>query len=159
MCDNTSSKALTMKTVHLSHMMRMLHEERMREMDPSASPGRVLAFLRLAGEVSVGDMAMILGTRPHSLEKALSELVEGGFVSREQGEKKFLDKVKLTDERLEPGCRPQGRASKVFGTLTDEERGQLAAILDKLNAGFEKELGLPEDPQERRAVMRQKCGG
>ena len=147
MCENTGSKALTMKTVHLSHMMRMLHEERMREMDPSASPGRV------------GDMAMILGARPRSLEKTLSELAEGGFVSREQGEKRRFDKVRLTDKGREPGCRPQGKVSKIFGTLTDEERGQLAAILDKLNAGFEKELGLPEDPQERRAVMRQKCGG
>ena len=159
MCENTGSKALTMKTVHLSHMMRMLHEERMREMDPSASPGRVLAFLRLTGDVTVGDMAMILGARPRSLEKTLSELAEGGFVSREQGEKRRFDKVRLTDKGREPGCRPQGKVSKIFGTLTDEERGQLAAILDKLNAGFEKELGLPEDPQERRAVMRQKCGG
>ncbi|MBR6871322.1 MAG: hypothetical protein IKM91_06870 [Candidatus Methanomethylophilaceae archaeon] len=68
MCDNTSSKALSMKAMRLSHMMRMLHEEKMRGMDPRASPGRVLAFLRLAEEVSVGDMTMVLGVKPHSLD-------------------------------------------------------------------------------------------
>ncbi len=159
MCDNTNSKALSMKTVHLSHMMRMLHEEKMREMDPRASPRRVLAFLRLTGEVSVGDMAMILEARPQSLEKSLAKLEEEGFIAREQGEKRWLDKVSLTEKGKQPGNRPEGKVSKVFGTLTDEERGQLAAILDKLNAGFEKELGVPEDPEERKAFMREKACG
>ncbi|MBE6521399.1 MAG: hypothetical protein E7Z68_09960 [Thermoplasmata archaeon] len=156
MCDNTSSKALSMKTMHLSHLMRMLHEERMREMDPAASPGRVLAFLRLAGEAPVGDMAMVLGARPRSMENTLSKLVEEGFVSREQGEDKRLDRVKLTEKGADPKNMPEGRVSKVFGALTEEERGQLASILDKLNAGFEKELDLPEDPKERRAAMCQR---
>ena len=159
MCNNTDSKALSMKAVHLSRMMRMLHEERMRETDPSASPGRVLAFLRLAGEVSVWDMSMVLGARPWSLERTLSKLAEDGFVSREQGEGRHLDKVRLTEKGLDPKNRPQGKVSKVFETLTDEERVQLAAILDKLNSGFEKELGLPEDPQERREALRRKAAG
>lgn len=159
MCNDTDSKALSMKAMHLSRMMRILHEEKMREADPSASSGRVLAFLRLAGEVSVGDMAMVLGARPWSLEKTLSKLSEQGFVSREQGEHKGLDKVRLTEKGLDPKNRPQGRMSKVFGTLTEEERGQLSAILDKLNSGFEKELGLPDDPQERRAALHQKAAG
>ena len=47
----------------------------------------------------------------------------------------------------------------LVGTLTDEERAQLAAILDKLNSGFEKELGLPEDPQERKEALRRKSAG
>ena len=159
MCENTSSKALSMKAMHLSHMMRMLHEEKMRDTDPRASPGRVLAFLRLAEEVSVGDMTMILEVRPHSLEKTLAMLEEDGFVAREQGETRWLDKVRLTEKGLQPGKRPEGRASKVFGTLSEEERGQLAAILDKLNAGFEKELGVPEDPEERKAFMRERACG
>ena len=122
MCENTSSKALSMKAMHLSHMMRMLHEEKMRDTDPRASPGRVLAFLRLAEEVSVGDMTMILEVRPHSLEKTLAMLEEDGFVAREQGEKRWLDKVRLTEKGLQPGKRPEGRASKVFGTLSEEAR-------------------------------------
>ena len=117
MCDNTSSKALSMKTMHLSHMMRMLHEQKMREMDPRASPGRVLAFLRLAEDVSVGDMTMILGVKPHSLEKTLARLEENGFVAREQGEKRWFDKVRLTEKGIQPGKRPEGGASKVFGTF------------------------------------------
>ena len=159
MCDNTSSKALSMKAMRLSHMMRMLHEEKMRGMDPRASPGRVLAFLRLAEEVSVGDMTMVLGVKPHSLEKTLAMLEENGFVAREQGEKRWLDKVMLTEKGIQPGKRPEGGASKVFGNLSEEERGQLAAILDKLNAGFEKELGVPEDPEERKAFMRERACG
>ena len=159
MCENTDSKALTMKTMHLSHLMRILHEENMREMDPSASPGRVLAFLRLVGDVSVGDMSMVLGAKPWSLEKTLAKLVEEGFVSREKGEAKPFDKLSITEKGRDPKNRPQGRTSKVFGTLTDEERAQLAAILDKLNSGFEKELGLPEDPQERKEALRRKSAG
>ena len=156
MCNDTDSRALSMKTVHLTRMMHIMHEERMREFDPSAAPGRVIAFLRLTGEVTVGDMCMILGTKPRSLEKSLSKLVEEGLVSRQEGEKKWLDKVKLTEKGLEPGKMPKGPMSKVFDTLSEEERGQFAAILDKLNAGFEKELGLPEDPEERRKAVRDK---
>ena len=159
MCDNTSSKALSMKAMRLSHMMCMLHEEKMSGMDPHVSSGRVLAFLRLAEEVSVGDMAMMLGAKPHSLEKTLAMLEENGFVARQQGEKRWLDKVMLTEKGIQPGKRPEGGASKVFGNLSEEERGQLAAILDKLNAGFEKELGVPEDSEERKAFMRERACG
>ena len=159
MCENTSSRALTMKAMHLSRMMRIIREERMREADPSASPGRVLAFLRLAGEVSVADMAMILGARPWSLGKTLAKLEEEGFITREEGERKHLCKVKLTEKGLDPANRPQGRISKVFDTLSEEERAQLAAIFDKLNSEFEKELGLPEDPAERRKALHQKAAG
>jgi DNA-binding MarR family transcriptional regulator len=90
------------------------------------------------------------------MESTLSKLVEEGFVSREQGEYKRLDRVKLTEKGADPKNMPEGRVSKVFGALTEEEREQLASILDKLNAGFEKELDLPEDPKERRAAMCQR---
>jgi DNA-binding MarR family transcriptional regulator len=153
MCDNIGSKALTMKTMHLSHMMRRSFEEE-RGQDPRASPWRVLAFLRLAGEASVGDVAMILEAGPHSLERTLSKLVEDGLVVREQGEKRWLDRVKLTEEGRQPGSRPKSKVSKAIEALTEEERGQLAAILDKLNSSLEKELGIPEDPEERKAALR-----
>ena len=111
---------------------------------------RILAVLVMQDGTSQKDLAYLLGIRPQSLTQALEALEEGGFVERKQDEEdKRINRVYLTDAG-------RGRAAKVaedrkqhandaFSMLTEEEKEQLAAILEKINTTFEEDLAPREE--------------
>ncbi len=148
-----------MKMAHVSRLMRRRRAENAKGgMDPLAGQGRVLAFLKIAGEASSADMATILGIRQQSLNQSLVRLEEEGYIVREQAEEdKRRIIVRLTDKgrSAEP---PKNEAASAFEVLTDEEQEQLSSILDKLIEELSKELGLPEDPDERMEAVRKRMG-
>ena len=148
-----------MKMAHVSRLMRLRRAENAKGgMDPLAGQGRVLAFLKIAGEASSADMATILGIRQQSLNQSLVRLEEEGYIVREQAEEdKRRIIVRLTEKgrSAEP---PKNEAASAFEALTGEEQEQLSSILDKLIEVLSKELGLPEDPDERMEAVRRRMG-
>jgi DNA-binding MarR family transcriptional regulator len=159
MNDGTDNMELPIKLAHVSRLMRLHHAEKAKGgMSPLAGQGRVLAFLKMTGEASSADMAAILGIRQQSLNQSLVRLEEEGCIVREQAEddrRRIL--VRLTDKGREAEA-PKNGSAKVFEVLTDEEREQLSSILDKLIEEFSKELGLPDDPDERMDAVRRRMG-
>ena len=85
------------------------------------------------------DLAFLLGIRPQTLGEMLQKLEERGLVERKKSE---LDgraiEVSLTEEgRAKAAEIAEHRAlvaADIFAVLSDEEKAQLAAILDKLGA-------------------------
>lgn len=111
---------------------------------------RILAALVMQDGLSQKDLAYLLGIRPQSLTQALDTLEADGFVERKQDEEdKRTNRVFLTEAG-------RGRAAKVaedrkqhaedmFSMLTEEEKEQLATILEKIGASFEEKLAPHED--------------
>ncbi|MBE6521400.1 MAG: MarR family transcriptional regulator [Thermoplasmata archaeon] len=159
MSDDFDSMELPMKVLNVSRLMRLHRSEKTKDgMDPMAGQGRVLAFLKMTGEASSADMAMILGIRQQSLNQSLMRLEEEGYIVREQAEddrRRII--VRLTEKGR--GVEIQrNQVPKAFEELTGEEQEQLSAILDKLIDGISEELGLPDDPDERMEAVRMRMG-
>ena len=159
MDDAIDSMELPMKMAQVSRLMRIHRAERAKGgMDPLAGQGRVMAFLKIAGEASSADIATILGIRQQSLNQSLVRLEEEGYIVREQAEDdKRRIIVRLTEKGRETEA-PKNTVSRAFDALTDEEQSQLSSILDKLIEELSKELGLPEDPDERMEAVRKRMG-
>ena len=89
------------------------------------------------------DLAFLLGIRPQTLGEMLQKLEERGLIERKKSEADARAiEVTLTDEgrarAAEIAERRALAAADIFATLTDEEKSQLAAILDKLGDELDK---------------------
>ena len=89
------------------------------------------------------DLAFLLGIRPQTLGEMLRRLEERGLVERSKSEADGRAiEVRLTDEgrarAAEIAERRKLAAADLFAVLTDEEKEQLANILDKIGAELDK---------------------
>lgn len=116
--------------------------------DPTRGQGRILAALKLQDGLSTKDLAYVLGLRVASLNELVAKLEKSGFVTREPSEQdKRVTLIRLTE---------QGRASEqeteefdAFSVLTDEEREQLGAYLDRIIEHLGEQAGEGDDEFER----------
>ena len=100
---------------------------------------RVLTMVSLQEGINQKDLAFLLGIRPQTLGEMLQRLEERGLVERKKSEADGRAiEVRLTDEgrarAAEIAERRALAATDMFAVLTDEEKEQLSAILDKLGA-------------------------
>ena len=104
---------------------------------------RVIAMVAMKEGISQKDLAFLLGIRPQTLGELLRRLEERGLVERKKSETDGrVIEVYLTDEgRMraeEIAERRKLAAADLFAVLTDEEKDQLASILDKLGTELDK---------------------
>lgn len=89
------------------------------------------------------DLAEEMDVRPSSMTEMLGRLEQSGWIRRVQDENdQRVLRVYLTDAGKKivdesPGFRSQ-TAGAIFDCLTDEEKDQLAAFLDKISANLER---------------------
>lgn len=104
---------------------------------------RVLTMVALQEGINQKDLAFLLGIRPQTLGEMLSKLEERGLVQREksQTDGRAIE-VRLTDEGRvraeEIAERRKLVAADMFAVLSEEEKEQLSAILDKLGAEIDE---------------------
>lgn len=115
---------------------------------------RVLAILMMQDGTSQKDLAYLLGIRPQSLSEALDKLEASELVVRRHNEEdKRVVNVFLTDagrRRAEKVAEDRKKsAADVFSVLTEEEKEQFAAIMDKLIAKLDDDLS--EKSRSKRA--------
>ena len=89
------------------------------------------------------DLAFLLGIRPQTLGEMLQKLEERGMVERKKSEADGrVIEVTLTDKGRERAAEIAERravaAADMFAVLTEEEKEQLGAILDKLAGELDK---------------------
>lgn len=106
---------------------------------------RVLAILMMQDGTSQKDLAYLLGIRPQSLSEALDKLEASQLVERRQNEEdKRVVNVFLTDagrRRAEKVAEDRKKnAADVFSVLSDEEKEQFAAIMEKIIAKLDADL-------------------
>lgn len=104
---------------------------------------RVLTMVAMQEGINQKDLAFLLGIRPQTLGEMLQKLEERGLIERKKSEADARAiEVTLTDEgrarAAEIAERRALAAADIFATLTDEEKSQLAAILDKLGGELDK---------------------
>lgn len=107
--------------------------------DPTRGQGRILAALKLQDGIATKDLAFILGMRVASLNEALVKLEKAELITREPADDdKRVILIRLTEagratEQLVPE-RPDA-----FSSLSDDEREQLASILDRVIEQLEQQ--------------------
>ena len=104
---------------------------------------RALTMISMQEGITQKDLAFLLGVRPQSAGEMLARLEEHGLIERRKSEADARAiELYLTDDgrarASEIAERRKLAAADLFATLTDEEKDQLAAILDKLGAELDK---------------------
>lgn len=149
------SRQLMEKYFYVVSLLHRYRQTDKRKSGPAADPhrgqGRVLSLLKLQPQMTQRDMAYLLGMRGQSLGELLGKLERSEYITRTPAEQdrrllivQLTDKGKAAAEAMEA----QERAVQgPFGMLTEEERAQLMALLDKLIGALEDKL----DPADARA--------
>ena len=104
---------------------------------------RVLTMVAMQEGINQKDLAFLLGIRPQTIGEMLRKLEERGLVERRKSEEDArATQVFLTDEgrtRAEEIAERRAlAAADMFSVLTDDEKEQLDALLDKLGVELDK---------------------
>ena len=105
--------------------------------------GHILDMLSAEG-ISQQQIADNLGIRPQSVSEAVSVLESRGYICRKADEadrRKMLIHITAEGEkhREEIAAERAAHAQQYFSALTQEEKAQLLALLEKLNSASHKE--------------------
>ena len=104
---------------------------------------RVLAAIAMKEGINQKELAFLLGIRPQTLGTMLQKLEEHGMIERTKSAKDGRAiEVTLTEDGRKHAADIAERhaltAGDILAVLTDEEKAQLDAILDKLGAELDK---------------------
>lgn len=100
---------------------------------------RALTMISMQEGINQKDLAFLLGIRPQTMGELLARMEERGLIERKKSatDGRAIE-VRLTDEgrarAAEIAERRALAAADIFAVLSDEEKEQLSAILDKLGA-------------------------
>lgn len=125
---------------------------------------RALSLIAMQEGITQKDLAFLLGVRPQSAGEMLAKLEEYGLVERRKSETdaRAIQLFLTEDGRTHAQEIDRMRkvvAEDVFSVLSDEEKEQLASILEKLQAELDKHRpqrhhgGIAEDDGEVEAVQ------
>lgn len=136
----------------LGHVMRGLSEGR-------GSQQRVLIVLsKISGAISQRDLTERLGIQPGSASEVIAKLEAAGAVRRSPGaaDRRTMD-VELTEVGRQMAAEARARRhEEMFLCLSDGEKAQLLALLEKLSADWaERYGGEGEHPRHGRG---ERCG-
>lgn len=119
--------------------------------DPLRGQGRVLALLAVKPETTQRELSYLLDMRQQSLSEILSKLEEKGYITREKSEQDGrVTVIKLTVEGAAAAPSPDQmeRNDDSLDCLTDDERTQFEALIDKVIGSLEEKLtALGDDPR------------
>ena len=146
----------------LHRLMRRRHMDRRRG-DPLADTtrgrGRVLAALQMHSPIPTRELAYLLDIRQQSLNELLQKLQADGLVERRPSPTdRRVMLVHLTEAGR--GVKLGDEAADYLSSLTDEEVASLTALLDKVIAALEEQVGADDDgdPDEWMAEARRRMG-
>lgn len=121
----------------LGHVMRGLSEGR-------GSQQRVLIVLsKISGAISQRDLTERLGIQPGSASEVIAKLEAAGAVRRSPGaaDRRTMD-VELTEVGRQMAAEARARRhEEMFLCLSDGEKAQLLALLEKLSADWAERYG------------------
>ena len=146
----------------LHRLMRRRQMDRRRGGGPLADTtrgrGRVLAALQMHSPIPTRELAYLLDIRQQSLNELLQKLQADGLVERRPSPTdRRVMLVHLTEAGR--GAKLGDEAADYLNSLTDEEVASLMALLDKVIAALEEQVGADDgDPDEWMAEARRRMG-
>lgn len=147
----------------LHRLMRRHHMDRRRGGGPLADTtrgrGRVLAALQMHSPIPTRELAYLLDIRQQSLNELLQKLQADGLVERRPSP---TDRRVMLVHLTEAGrdAKLGDEAADYLSSLTDEDVVSLTALLDKVIAALEEQVGADDDgdPDEWMAEARRRMG-
>jgi DNA-binding MarR family transcriptional regulator len=144
--------ALTERFLRIEMLLKRRQLARLRAHGPLGNPmrgqGRVLSILKMQPTISQKQLSYLLDMRQQSLSELLAKLERNGFIERAPSEDdRRVAIITLTDKGRDAAERAESAASEdmgLFDALTEDERAQLAPLLDKVIASLEAEPGEPD---------------
>ncbi|MGN0298346.1 MAG: MarR family winged helix-turn-helix transcriptional regulator [Lachnospiraceae bacterium] len=127
---------LIMNLRDLGHMIRFLFEGK-------GSQKRILIILRETGGMTQRELTERIGVKPGSASEVIGKLENAGFIERtpSQADRRTVN-IRLTESgqvQAEEAARQREiRHQEMFACLSEEERNTLLALLEKLNADWDK---------------------
>ena len=119
----------------IGHTMRDMSEGR-------GSQKRILTVLLETGSITQRELTERLGIQPGSASEVIAKLENAGLLTRAESEtdRRTVD-ITLTEEGKrqaeEANSQRIGRHGEMFSALSDEEKGMLLKLLEKVNADWE----------------------
>ena len=113
--------------------------------------GQALILSILAGreELSQRELQQMLGVQPGSMSEIVSKLEKKGFLTRERGEDRRGNLLRITDEgRAALPEKVGDEDDDLFAALTDDERATLAKLLRALLADWADRPEPSPEPME-----------
>lgn len=147
------NKRLILNMRDLNHVMRSLYEGK-------ASQKRILIILNEVGSITQRDLTMRLGIQPGSASEILSKLENAGFLLRTMSETdRRTANLSLTEKGIQAALEAAGQRSRrhveMFSCLSESEKTELLALLEKLNADWTERYGAAAAERRGRHVH---CG-
>lgn len=142
------NKKLIINMRDLNHIMRSLYEGK-------ASQKRILIILNEVKRITQRDLTMRLGIQPGSASEILSKLENAGLILRTMSETdKRTANISLTDQgtqmALEAAEQRSRRHKEMFSCLSEGEKEELLALLEKINADWTHRYGAEAEERRRR---------
>lgn len=133
---------LIFNMLDLNHVMHSLYEGK-------ASQKRILIILNEVKSITQRDLTARLGIQPGSVSEILSKLEKAGLILRtiSETDRRTAD-ISLTDEGIQMAVEAARQRSKrhveMFSCLSEKEREELLALLEKVNEDWTHRYGIPE---------------
>ena len=130
----------------LLHSLRMVSRTLNYSAEPTGGQDRVLAILAEKGTTGQKELMDTLSVKAGSLSELLGKLENAGLIAREKNEEDHRAmNVTLTEQgrkRAEETKAQRGDGkSDMFSALTEDEKAQLTALLDKLAQDWRHRYG------------------
>ena len=128
------SDKLVYNFLDINRTMRSLYEGR-------GSQKQILILILEAGSITQSRLTERLGIQPGSVSEVLSKLEKAGLIARAENpnDRRTTD-ILLTEQgkiqAQEAATRRSMRHEEMFSCLTEEEKGTLLAMLEKVNADW-----------------------
>ena len=145
----------------LFHHLRGIAHQMRHHADAKGGQGRILGLLLRRESITQRELQELLGVQAGSLSEILSKLEAGGLISRapNEADRRGMD-ITLTEEGIrvakESEAYRRQRREALFQALSEEEKLNLAALLEKLNEDWR---GRFEKGQGRCGRGHGGCGG
>ena len=152
------NKKLILNMRDLNHIMRSLYEGK-------ASQQRILIILNEVGNITQRDLTQRLGIQPGSASEILSKLENAGLIARTISETdRRTANISLTEQgrqkAMEAAEQRSRRHVEMFSCLSEKEKGDLLALLEKVNADWTQRYGsAAEAGRGKHHHHGQKCEG
>jgi DNA-binding MarR family transcriptional regulator len=133
----------------LTHTRYAIYRAREKELQRfGVSPeqvGVLFVVQSLDNKATPSMIARLIMRQPHTVSALIERMADKGFVKKSHDlDKKNLVRIALTErgKKIYEYSTKRGPIHRIIGSLTEEERGQMRNILEKLNDHARKELGL-----------------
>lgn len=121
----------------LAVKLRELHHRGRSVMETRGGQGRILGILAREGSMTQRALTEQLGIQPGSASEVIGKLERAGLIERSENaaDRRTAD-IKLTEQGREQAESAPKEKPALFSALSDEEKAQLLALLEKLDADW-----------------------